>query len=1103
MSEELIQRNLIEAPEKMGDWNFYNIGATTLKALKGAKIIPDKDYEAYEGKKPDALIVKKPIIIAAIEYKTPQELRTEKQIAKAIAQEIGTAQILQAKVYIVTDGKKTFLINPATGQEILQEDGSRITLNFDKSSTECITLINKIRASINATNNQIKAAASVDPLPLAEKVWQDLWAVSGATPENCLYTFVEIFIFKYLSDLGVLKGMYSFYDLLGKYSGNNENEVLEYYASTVRVKIKALFPGNPKDKTTIINGTIFVSKDDKAVSGYATVFHKILKRFNDFGTLENIDYDFKSKLFETFLKESISKKNWGQYFTPLKVVRAIVNMIDIAPGMKICDPACGVGKFLLEPILHDLHRFYKVEDGELKPQITLSGFDKGFDKDEQKTIILAKANMLIYMSGLLREHPEMTDKFAKLFNDTFLLQTNSILGTLAKPVHDQYDLILTNPPYVMSGSSNLKEEISKDDTLKKYFSVSAMGIEGLFMEWIIRALKPNGKAFIVVPDGIMNRSNDKKLRDFILEQCEIDAVISLPLNTFFTTNKKTYILALTKKAPVMVDGVPTLQRQTSPVFTYLCSEIGETRDVYRFDIDQNDLQVASDLFNMFKGAKTSFANTLNMIGDKRCKISSIDDFYNGTHWCVERWWNHEERQALGIEEESKIIGVNDFRVLLADTINTLSELDEPLAEVEKKNDEDLQFLEIPITQVFDIVRGDGKYTRSYVHEHTGEYPLYSGNTFGPFAQIDSYDYNVPALTWAIDGLAGYMMIHRSPFSATNHRGILLLKDTNIDLEYAKYTLEPIFRELKKGRQGDNGENEYTSLPPFMIQSVKFAVPVDHNGEPWLEKQKEIAAGYVTLEQTKETVVEQIANLSQVSIVPNCDEYAIEYLPLSELFDTIKGKSKYTKKYGNLHSGPYPVYSASSQGTLTHLDTYDYDGRYMTWSTNGFAGTILILDGKFSINGDRGILVPKNGRQDLDFDYMKFTLEPIFRELAKGRKGDNGEDEFTKLYPSMLNDIMVPIPVDGEGNISLSLQKEIAQKFISVQNSQKEIIEKLDALISKKISIKSKGSAHFILSASFLLALFLLCPMVCLWPGLSPHIVGIFKQFRQAQYPHKR
>lgn len=76
-----------------------------------------------------------------------------------------------------------------------------------------------------------------------------------------------------------------------------------------------------------------------------------------------------------------------------------------------------------------------------------------------------------------------------------------------------------------------------------------------------------------------------------------------------------------------------------------------------------------------------------MIGD--AKFRAIDDFYNGTHWCVERWWNHEERQALGIEEESNN-QVNDFRVLLADTINTLSELDEPLAEVEK-NDEAFRF----------------------------------------------------------------------------------------------------------------------------------------------------------------------------------------------------------------------------------------------------------------------------------------------------------------------------------------------------------------------------------------------------------------------------
>mgnify|MGYP000664094292 FL=1 len=852
MSEELIQRNLVDAPEKMGDWNFYNIGATTLKALKGAKIIPDRDYDEYEKKKPDALIVKKPLVIAAIEYKQPKELRTDKQVAAAIAQELGTAQALQAKIYIVTDGKKSYWINPETGNEILQEDGSKITLNFDKKSTECITLINKIRSSINATNDRIKAAATVDPLPLAEKVWQDLWAVSGATPENCLYTFVEIFIFKYLSDLGVLRGMYSFYDLLGRYAGNNDNEVLEYYASVVRVKIKELFPGNPKDKTTIINGTIFVSKDDKAVSGYATVFKRILNRFNDFGTLENIDYDFKSKLFETFLKESISKKNWGQYFTPLKVVRSIVNMVDIVPGMEICDPACGVGKFLLEPILHELHRYYTVEDGELKPQISLCGFDKGFDKDEQKTIILAKANMLIYMSGMIKEHPDMTQKFAQLFNDTFLLQTNSILGTLAKPIKDKFDLILTNPPYVMSGSSNLKEEISKQQELKDYFAISAMGIEGLFMEWIVRALKPNGKAFVVVPDGIMNRSNDKKLRNFILDNCYVDAVISLPLNTFFTTNKKTYILALTKKTPVNVGGVATLERQTNPVFTYFCSEIGETRDVYRFDIEQNDLETASDLFNMFKGAKTKFKTS-----DKRCKVVPIDDFYNGSHWSVDRWWTREEKIELGIEEEEKAIDLTTYISMINDTSAILTESIEPLQELIAKQlaSTDKKKVSLSDKALFTLSLGKRLLKKDFITAK-GDIPVYSANVFEPFVYTDKSnitDFSKAYVLWGIDGEFSFNVMERGTiFASTDHCGTIKILDDQIDPYYLAYIME----ETRHKYGFDRGlRASLTNMKAFNID-----IPIKPDGSFDLDAQKSLAESLLCLRQTRKTIYEKMTQL---------------------------------------------------------------------------------------------------------------------------------------------------------------------------------------------------------------------------------------------------
>ncbi len=1055
MSEELIQRNLVDSPEKMGDWNFYNIGATTLKALKSAKIIPDHDYDEYERKKPDALIVKKPIVIAAIEYKTPQQLRTDKQIEKAIAQELGTARALNANIYIITDGKKSIWVNPKTGNEITQEDGSKITLNFDKNSTNCINLINKITASISSDNDQLKPPSAVDPLPLAQKVWQDLWAVSGATPENCLYTFVEIFIFKYLSDLGVLQGVHSFYSLISQYGSNTDDDVLDFYAQTIRVKIKQLFPWNPKDKTTIINGTIFVSKDDKAVSGYATVFRRILNRFNDFGTLENIDYDFKSKLFETFLKESISKKNWGQYFTPLKVVRAIVNMVELSAGMKVCDPACGVGKFLLEPILHDLHKFFKIEDGKLTPQISLSGFDKGFDKEEQKTIILAKANMLIYMSSMIKENPGITEQFSELFNKTFFLQTNTILGTLSNPVKEEYDLILTNPPYVMSGSSNLKEEISKQDELKAHYAVSAMGIEGLFMEWIVRALKPNGKAFIVVPDGIMNRSNDKKLRDYILENCIIDAVISLPLNTFFTTNKKTYILALTKKEAISVNGTPTFKKQTTPVFTYLCSEIGETRDVYRFDIDQNDLEVASDLFNMFKGAKSKFKSE-----DKRCKIVDIKDFYDGAHWCVERWWTHEERINLGIEERESSVSLSNFISLITDVSDSILEFQEPLKELEKKNVNDGQTATVKIgdDSCFQLVTSSiGKNNTILSSLNTNnedDIPVFSAGKF-PVAYVKRLESKVPIDASEVlpilsvatngDGSAGKnFILHTKPFYINTDRIAIRSVNNNIVIEFVMAMLRDIKSEY--------GFNHAHKANARNLRPIEITIPTNSDGVFDVTKQKDIVEIYHYYDDLIEMLKNHKNAMDSLKVKLDLDGYTMTCYKLPLLFSTTKGLAKYTKKYGNANSGEYPVYSASSFVPLTFINTYDYDGKYMTWSTNGFAGTILILDGKFSINGDRGILVPKDGRTDLDFDYMKFTLEPIFREMAKGRKGDNGEDEFTKLYPSMLDDVMIPVPVDKDGNIDLIAQQEIAAKYLAVEQCKQDIAEKLQTLIDQKVNI---------------------------------------------------
>jgi type I restriction-modification system DNA methylase subunit len=1067
MSEELIQRNLYKAPERMGPWSYYNIGATSLKELKSANIIPDYDYAEFEGKKPDALVIKKPQVIAAIEYKKPSQLKTEKQISAAISQEIGTAAALGAKIYIVTDGQRTFWINPLSGNEIKSNSGESISLNFNKDDMGCIRLIAKAIASLSATNDILHSADIVDPLPLAQKVWQDLWAVSGATPENCLYTFVEIFMFKYLSDLGVLTGLYSFTHLIAQYSVNTDKEVLECYVSTVRIKIKELFPGNPKDKTTIINGTIFVSKDDKAMSGYAAVFRKIIERFQEFGTLENIDYDFKSKLFETFLKESISKKNWGQFFTPLKVVRAIVSMTDISVGMKICDPACGVGKFLLEPILHDIHRYFKVENEKLIPQITLAGFDKGFDRDEQKTIILAKANMLIYLSEMIREHSNITAQFAELFNKTFLLQTNSILGTLAMPMVDEYDLILTNPPYVMSGSSNLKDEISKrmpdevvgkqKSVLEQHYAISAMGVEGLFMEWIIRALKPSGKAFVVVPDGMMNRSNDKRLRDFVLAECEIDAIISLPLNTFFTTNKKTYILALTKKEVASVDGVPAKARQKTPVFTYLCSEIGESRDVYRFDLEQNDLESAAQMFNMFKGVKNNLAATQKLgDADKRCKIVDIEKFYTDSNWSIERWWTSEERIELGIEDETERATSEELGAMFGDLANTFLEYKDIFTADSQKKKESLKYKTIKLTnnEYFSLISGGVGKNKTQLQaidtQNQQDIPVYTAAK-APVAYIKPIDGREPVFASAEqpmisfatngDGSAGRnFVVHTAPFYLNVDRIAVASKNPQIVLMYVCAQISDMKEKY--------GFNHSYKANRHNLKNVTLPIPVSESGDFDVAAQNIVAAQFELISQIKDEMRGTREKLKKLIVDVDLSGYAMVYKPITELFAIERGKGKYTKAYTRSHKGEYPLFSGNTFCEFAFIDTYDYCTPCLTWAIDGLAGYMMVHKAPFSATNHRGILVPKIA--DIDIDYIKYVIEPTFRQMKKGRIGDGGENEYTSLPPFMLNEIEICLPVDNKGKVSLPLQQEIAEMYANIEYCRSGALSMLDSLIAQRI-----------------------------------------------------
>ena len=860
MSEELLQRRLLVNPEKIGSWNFYNIGSTTVTALKNADIIRSIDYGNVARKKIDAIITKQKEVIAIIEYKQPSEFNTKNKKSKAISQEIEVAKKLGTKLIIATDTKETVWINVATGNHVKDVNGNKFKYCFNYKDSNLQKIITEIIQSINEKNDCILPKKWINPTDLAKQIWQDVWSVSGATPEHCLYTFVELFIFKYLSDLKILHGTYNFDNLFKMYKdGNEDNTVLEHYANVIRPEIKKLFPENHIDKTTIINGTIFVSKDQKAVDGYSTVFKKVLEKFIDYGKLEHIDHDFKSKLFESFLKESISKKNWGQFFTPIKVVRSINRMADMdikdIEDIAICDPACGVGKFLLEFVKDNIESFFKIKNDKIVSKIKIIGFDKGFDKDEQKTIILAKANMLIYFCGLIKDNVGLTKEFAKIFNDSFILKTNSILGTLSEAEEEKYDLILTNPPYVTSGSSNLKEEIAKNTTLKNYYKINAMGVEGLFMEWIIKSLKKGGKAFIVVPDGILDRQNDKNLRQYILDVCNIDAIISLPIKTFFTTSKKTYILAITKKNSIS-------EVQTDPVFTYLCSEIGESRDIYRFDIDQDDLSEAVELFKSFKGNKSGFVKLNN---DKRCKIQKIDDFNSNVNWSIDKWFTTKEKVELGIECENKPISISEFSDIINDLTITFNEFIMSLKEIFSNENKEKNYEKIKLSdqRYFDIKKGLTKYTKSFINKNSGKYPLYSSQTDkdGVIGCINTYDHDCECITWTTDGVyAGTVFIRKGKFSMTTHCGALIPKNINfpIDLNYIHAFLA---ENLKSHAQGNLNKRVTVDI----IKNISIKIPITLSGKFDVKKQKEIAEKYRRLEEIKMNIKAEFKKFKNIKV----------------------------------------------------------------------------------------------------------------------------------------------------------------------------------------------------------------------------------------------
>jgi type I restriction-modification system DNA methylase subunit len=908
-SEELIQRGLDKSGIIICDYEFFPLHSTTLKQYKRAGIISKKDYGEYEMRKPDGLLVDRsnktnPKVIAVLEYKKPSEFQTDKQKKEAIEQCNDLCQELTAQIGIITDGIVTYWINPNHPDKkneykdrttkknrsfsfILNDDKQRLQKKFfvkeigienveklDDETKEAYKTIKRILEETSNKNSILKATEKTDPTPLARSVWQSIYISTKDNPTACLYNVVEIFIFKFLSDLGVLEKDESFNHLIKMYKdGYDSKKVLNHYATISRKKIRELFIAGD-DGTTIINGTIFVNKDGSPVLSQATLFKDTIEKYSKFGDLKNIDKGFKTKLFETFLKQSKDKSKLGQFFTPRKVVSGIVEMADLDKAQFICDPFCGVGGFVLEPfqISQALKNKFVPKNNKIKPNVKILGYDTGReDNDEQKrTIILAKANMLIYLSDLVEKYPNLNEEFSRVINETFHFLSDSNLGTLKETEkfeknENKPDLIITNPPYITSGVATIRKQI-EEEGLTDYYKNSGKGVEGLCLKWIIKNLKRKGQAFIVLPDSIFNVFANKVLREEIKKNCYINCIISLPAKTFFNTPKKTYVLGITKKDCEEYECENL--KQEFPVFTYLVSNIGETLDVNRFEIPENDLDKAKNLFNQFKGSPNNFQTD-----DPRCKLQPIKKFENEKYWIIDKWWSKEEKISLGIEEEDNNLTVDEFKDQIEKTKNRLGEL-EWATDNTKKNT--YKIVLKPITGkdgIFDVEKGDAKYTKKYIHDHKGEFPVYSSQTsnLGEIGSIDTYDYEEECFTWTTDGTyVGTVFYRNGKFSITTHCGILKVKEkykNKIDFEYLNFILNHTLPNYKLG-EGSNKR-----LGTERMKEIFIEIPINKDGDFDIEKQKEIADKYKKIEEIKTRLKEDYEKMinSKVQIIESDNE----------------------------------------------------------------------------------------------------------------------------------------------------------------------------------------------------------------------------------------
>ncbi len=196
-------------------------------------------------------------------------------------------------------------------------------------------------------------------------------------------------------------------------------------------------------------------------------------------------------------------KKGGEFYTPAEVSELLAELLMPKSGEKICDPACGSGSLLIKVA-------NKIEDGN---------FSVCGQESNGSTWALGKMNMFLHDVDNARI------EWCDTLNGTRLVEGDNLM---------KFDIVVANPPFSLDKWGADKATSDKFNRFHRGIPPKSKGDYAFISHMVESMVKGNGRVGVIVPHGVLFRgSSEGKIRQKMLEENILDAVIGLPANLFF------------------------------------------------------------------------------------------------------------------------------------------------------------------------------------------------------------------------------------------------------------------------------------------------------------------------------------------------------------------------------------------------------------------------------------------------------------------------------------------------------------------------------------------------------------------------------------------